>query len=157
MTFEELTVGLKELIAQKVSFRRIAGNSIFIYFFGGPGDASVVSIEFDPPWRYERDGKVIVASYDFWLQESDFESKDNYQETFHRRCALCDPLIGSNLLSFNLDIASSDLALQLSNGQTLRNFANSAFDELAWVYRSSPQDLVVNVSPSGIRTLNRAS
>jgi hypothetical protein len=141
MTFDELTAGLKELIAQKVSFRRIAGASIFIYFFEEPGDASVVSIQFDPAWRYERGDKVIVGSYDFALRESDFGSKREYQEKLHRLCALCNPLIDSNLLSFDLDIASSDLALQLSNGQTLRNFANSAFDELAWVYRTNPLDL----------------
>ena len=62
-----------------------------------------------------------------------FELKDKHQERLDRLCVLCDPLIDSNLL------------------------ANSAFDVLAWVYRSRCRDLVVNVSPSGIRTLAMSS
>jgi hypothetical protein len=65
MTLEELNSELKKLIQMTVSFKRIAGNSIIIYFFGEPGDATVVSMFIDPTWRYQKQGKVVVGSQDF--------------------------------------------------------------------------------------------
>jgi hypothetical protein len=48
MTLEELNSELKRLINTTVSFKRIAGNSIIIYFFGEPGETTVVSVFIDP-------------------------------------------------------------------------------------------------------------
>ncbi len=44
MTLEELQTELNNLVHQTVTFKRIAGNSIIIYFFGEPGDDSVISV-----------------------------------------------------------------------------------------------------------------
>ncbi len=48
MTFEELSDELNKLVGEKVAYRRIAANSVIIYFFGDPGDESVVSVFIDP-------------------------------------------------------------------------------------------------------------
>src|SRR3954452_7873638 len=97
MTLEELNLELKKLINETVSFKRIAGNSIILYFFGEPGDESIVSVFVDPTWRYQQHGKIIVGSFDFPFDESDFKSKEEYQEAFERMCSLTDNLEGARL------------------------------------------------------------
>ena len=78
MTFEELNSELNTLIGQSVSFKRVAANSVIIYFFGGPGDSSVLSVFIDPNlWRYEQEGKVILGSYDVSMDESESDSRRN--------------------------------------------------------------------------------
>jgi hypothetical protein len=65
MPLEELQTELNGLIHQTVTFKRIAANSIIIYFFGEPGDDSVISVFVDPTWRYEQSGKIILGSFEF--------------------------------------------------------------------------------------------
>jgi hypothetical protein len=151
MTLKELNIELQKLIGETVSFKRIAGNSIIIYFFGAPGDDSVASFFIDPAWRYEQQGKVLVGSYDFPFDDSDFKSKEEYQESFERRCSITDTLEGAKLEDIRVDLESSDILMKFSDGQAVRNFANSAFDAKAWTYRNRPHRLTAFVSPFGVR------
>jgi hypothetical protein len=67
MTLEELQIELNALVHQTVTFRRIAGNHIIVYFLGEPGDKNVISVFLDPSWRYQKKGRVVVGSYDFLI------------------------------------------------------------------------------------------
>lgn len=151
MTFEELNAELQKLVGEKVSFVRVAANSIIIYFFGEPGDCNVVSVFIDPTWRFQRHGKVIVGSYDLQVDESDFESKEEYQKEFERLASLPSSLEGAKLESVEIDFESSDISMKFSDGQAMRNFANSAFDDKDWTYRNVAQGITAYVSPSGIK------
>ena len=150
MTLEELQAELKGLINQTVTFKRIAGNSIIVYFFGEPGDDSVVSVFIDPSWRYQKNGKVIVGSYDLQIEESDFNSKEEYEERFHQLCALTDAIIGAELVGCSVDLKSSDITMEFSGAQVLRNFANSGFDDKDWTYRNLPKQITAYASPLGV-------
>jgi hypothetical protein len=151
MTLEELNLELKKLVGETVSFKRIAGNSIILYFFGEPGDENVVSVFIDPTWRYQQHGKIIVGSYDFPFDESDFTSKEKYRDTFERMCSLTDALECTRLENCEVDLETSDILMEFSDGQVIRNFANSAYDDAAWTYRNRTRNLTAYVSPSGIR------
>ncbi len=151
MTFEELNSELQKLVGQSVSFVRVAANSIIIYFFGEPGDDRVVSLFIDPTWRFQRYGKVVVGSFDLQMDESDFESEEEYQEEFQRMAALPSSLQGAVLENVDIDFDSSDISMTFSDGQIVRNFANSAFDDKDWTYRNAAQGIAVCVSPIGIR------
>lgn len=150
MTFEELQSSLNELVHETVAFKRIAGNSVIIYFFGEPGDETVVSLFIGPTWRYERHGRIIVGSGDFAWDESDFKSKEEYDQTFDKMCDLSDDLEGAELIACQLDQTSSDLTVTFSGNQVVRYFVNSAFKETNWTYRNRPQRLTVYVSCLGI-------
>ena len=151
MTLEELNLELKKLVGEIVSLKRIAGNSIILYFLGEPGDDTVISVFIDPTWRYQQNGRIIVGSYDFPFDESDFKSKEEYRDTFERMCSLTDALEGTRLENCAVDLDTSDILMEFSNDQVVRNFANSAFDDAAWTYRNRPLKLTAYVSPSGIR------
>ena len=114
MTLQELQAELNGLINQTVTFKRVAGNSIIVYFFGEPGDGSVISVFIDPSWRYQKKGKVIVGSYDLQIEESDFNSKEEYEESFHQLCALTDAIIGAELIGCSVDLESSDITMEFS-------------------------------------------
>lgn len=150
MTFEELSKELLRLSGQNVSFVRLAGNSIIVYFFGGPGDKGVVSLFIDPTWRIEREQKVIIGSYDFQMDETEFGSKSAYEAEFDRRAALAHALDGAILAEVSIDSASSDVAMAFQGELVLRKFVNSAYDTNAWTYRDGAQGLTAIVSPRGI-------
>jgi hypothetical protein len=155
MTFEELNTELHKLVGEKVSFVRVAANSIIIYFFGEPGDVSVVSVFIDPAWRLQQQGKVIIGSYDLQIDESDFESKEEYEKEFERRASVTHRLEGSKLEGIEIDFASSDIYMKFSDGQVVRNFANSAYDDKAWTYHNAPNSVRAYISPLGIRLQNK--
>jgi hypothetical protein len=150
MTFSELQTELNDLLQQPVSFKRIAGNSIIIYFFGEPGDGSVVSLFINPSLRYQKDGKVVIGSYDLLVDEDEFPSAEEYKQRFDYLCSLTDELANAELLSCFIESESSDLTLKFSNGQVIRSFANSAFDKDRWTYRNRPKQICAHVSPSGV-------
>ena len=150
MTLEELQTELNGLIHQTVTFKRIAANSIIIYFFGEPGDDSVISVFVDPTWRYEQNGKIILGSFDLQIDEENFDSKEAYEEKFYYLCSLTDGLQGAELVSCALDLESSDISMVFSGGQVVRNFANSGFEDTHWTYRNRQKKLTVNVSPLGV-------
>src|SRR5215470_12437624 len=151
MTLEELQTELNGLIHQTVTFKRIAGNSIIIYFFGEPGDDSVISVFVDPSWRYQKNGRIILGSYDLQIDEEDFDSKEAYEERFHRLCSLTDGITGAELISCTIDLESSDINMEFSGGQVVRNFANSGFDDKHWTYRNLQKKLTAYVSPLGVK------
>ena len=157
MTLEELQTELKGLINQTVTFKRIAGNSIIVYFFGEPGDDSVVSVFIDPSWRYQKNGKVIVGSYDLQIEESDFNSKEEYEEGFHQLCALTDDILGAELVGCSVDLESADITMEFSGSQVLRSFANSGFDDKDWTYRNLPKQITAQVSPLGVILVDESS
>ena len=150
MTLEELQTELGGLIHQTVAFTRIAGNSIIIYFFGEPGDDSVISVFIDPTWRYQKNGKIILGSYDLQIDEENFDSKEAYEDRFHHLCSLTDGLSGAELVSANIDLESSDIRMEFSDGQVVRNFANSGFEDKHWTYRNLQKKLKAYVSPLGV-------
>jgi hypothetical protein len=149
MTLEELQTELGGLIHQTVTFTRIAGNSIIIYFFGEPGDDSVISVFIDPTWRYQKNGKIILGSYDLQIDEENFDSKEAYEDRFHHLCSLTGDLWGAELVSCTIDPESSDITMEFSGGQVVRNFANSGFEDEHWTYRNLQKKLTAYVSPLG--------
>jgi hypothetical protein len=150
MTLEELQIELNALVHQTVTFRRIAGNHIIVYFLGEPGDKNVISVFLDPSWRYQKKGRVVVGSYDFLIEESDFESNAEHQKAFEGLCALTEDIIGAKLMNCTIDPESSDLTMEFSSNQRLCNFANSGLNDQCWVYRNHSKQLRVFVSPLGI-------
>src|SRR5262245_20873807 len=150
MTLEELQAELNDLIHQTLTFKRIAGNSIIIYFYGEPGDDSVISIFVDPSWRYQRNGKIILGSYDLQIEEENFASKEAYEDRFHHLCSLTDGLSGAKLINCTIDQESSDINMEFSGSQVVRNFANSGFEDKHWTYRNLQKKLKAYVSPLGV-------
>ena len=152
MTLEELSFELKRLVGETVSSKLIACNSITLYFFGEPRADSAVSVSIASTWRYQQHGEIVVGSDDF-PAGSDFTSKEEYRKTFDRMCALTDVLEGAMLVDCEVDLVTSDIRMEFSEGQVIRNFANKAFADAAWTYRNPARNLTAYVSPSGVSVM----
>jgi hypothetical protein len=151
MSIEELKAELQSLVSERVTFKRNTSNSLIIYFHGEPGDSEVRSLFIDPTWRFEHNGRILIGSFDFQIEESDFGSEEEYESEWRRRCELMASLVGSELLTVEIEDSSLDLTLEFSDRQIVRSFANSAFDEESWTYRNVPKKLKATVSPLGVR------
>ena len=150
MTLEELNLELKKLVGEEVSLKVIALRSLGLYFCGQPYDHNSVSFLIHPPWRYQQHGEVIVGSSDIDFAAADSTSEESHENRMDGICALTDALEGARLLDCKVDVVTSDLVLEFSGEQVVRNFASSVFDETAWVYRKPRRHLAASVSPSGI-------
>lgn len=139
---------LKPLIGQRLSHRRVAADSLILYFYGQPGDKSVCSIWLEPPWRYERDGKLIVGSMDIG-RLSRCESAED-KDKFREMCALLKPILEVDLVDIKVVDTTLDISLEFGGRQYLRVFSNSAFDDEQWVYRNVPENFALYISPTGI-------
>ncbi|BFM13523.1 hypothetical protein R50072_36760 [Simiduia litorea] len=113
MQRDNLEKELRVLIGKTVDRKGNACNSLNIHF----GD---VSFWIDPSWRYEANGKIIIASGDFAAHDS-YESKEEYETDFHRCCAVTDPIKGAQLTAVEIT-PQNDLVMEFSGGQVIRTF-----------------------------------
>jgi len=152
VTFDELSLMLQTLVGQPIH-KVLVVNTIILYFYLRPIDDRFVTIRLNTPWRYSQNGKVILGSYDLYLEDDPFPSKEEASKEFHFRCAFLDNLEGSRLESIVIDSESSDLLMRFSDGQILRNFTTSALDEESWTFRDRRTGFAAFVSHAGVATI----
>jgi hypothetical protein len=156
MTLEELHIKITILTGQAITFKRLAGNTLILYFNGEAGDASVQSIWLDPPWRFIENGRVLVGSLDipisYDVEEKSPEEKNKEHEEFERYCALTDSLNNSILEQTIIDPITYDITLKFSGNQIVSKFCNTAFDDEQWAFIDVPSNEWASVSPLGIYT-----
>ena len=139
---------LSSLIGRKVSFRRIAGNTIILYFGGEPGDDSVTTLSIDPSWRYANDGKWILGS-----GEIPWETEDENSSRFNAICDLCKPLVYSVVKVVTLSSDSSDIEIIFSGNQKLCSFASYTDDD-NWTYNNRQKKKNIYGSLAGYEEKN---
>ncbi len=152
MKLEELELELNTLINQEVSFTRIAGNTIIIYFFDEPGGSDVVSLGIEPIWRLEQDNNIVFASNDLAYFE-DEEEYSEYEKRFNKLCSCINLGRIAKLIDFEIDKISNDLFLAFSNGQIIRSFTCSVVysDDESWILRNEPKKIRIDIKPSTIK------
>lgn len=139
---DELRVDLDGIVGQEVSGRRMAGNSLILYFGGEPGDVGVTTIWLDPSWRYERCNTPIVGSGDPPWEPDPDESKDEFRLRFDSVCNLVDPLVGSVLTSTSILPNTNDPILEFSGEQRLVGFASTCHERNSdnWGFENGSTD-----------------
>lgn len=154
MTQDELRAELALLIGEPIVFTRLAINAIIVYFCGEPGDETVRSTWLDPPWRYERDRRVVLGSNDLYLERDDPDPEKERETEWRRRCNIIHQLDTAALESIDVDEVSADLVMRFSGDQVLRQFSSSGLEgDANWIYRNHPKQLTVEVSPARIEVL----
>ena len=131
---QNLKKEILKLTNKIVTFKRIAGNTIILYFDGEPGGINTKSIWIDPSWYYERDNRYIVGSQDFPWKQEDGQSDEEYNKNFEEICNLTNNLIGAKIIKVEIEKSSNSICLFLNNKQVVRNMAVSKDDEV-WIYR----------------------
>lgn len=148
INLKDLKAELNVLINHKISFVRVAGNTIFIYFFGKPGSKRVISLQIEPIWRLERDKKVDVTSRDLYYFK-DEEKYSEYEKRFKTMCSYCMLIKDANLVEYKIDRVSNDIILYFSNNVVIKNFSSSVND-VFWMLRNRQKELRIDISSSKI-------
>ncbi len=128
------------LVDKIVVHKRIAGNTLILYFDGHPGDDNVKSIWIDPSWRYERNKKFVVGSEDFPWEQEKGQSEKEYKRRFEKVCQKTNRLKGSKLVNIKIDENTNDLHLFFDNNQLIRNMF-TARNVDGWVYRDGSRKI----------------
>lgn len=119
-----LAVGeLSALKNKKVEFRRIAGNTLILYFDGIPGDERFTTLWINPGWRYAKNDRWLLGSADIPRQIAEGEDENSYRARFDEICDRCE-LTGSRVVHLTVAEDSSDLMIELTEGQKLVSFAS---------------------------------
>lgn len=139
---KDLKEEVLNLIGKIVTYKRIAGNTIILYFDGKPGETNTKSIWIDPAWRYERHKKYIVGSEDFPWEQEDDQNDEEYSKNFEKICERTNSLIGAKVVEIKIGELFNDICLFFSNHQVIRNMFTSENTE-GWVYRDHSKNLVI--------------
>lgn len=135
---------LNSLVNQKISFIRVAGNTIYIYFFGEPGCKDVISLQINPTWRLEKDKKIVVASNDLYYFEGE-EKYSEYEKRFKKLCFLFRLIKNTKLMQFRIDEISNDIMLFFSNNMVIKSFLNS-INAISWIIRNKQKKIKINIA-----------
>ena len=141
---------IKSLVGRTVTFKRIAGNSLILYFNGRPGDPDVKSVWLDPSWRYEYKGQIATTSEDLPWESEKGESDASFSRRFARICNKTNPLVKAKLVKIEIGSNSQEIRLSFSGFQIIRTVVNSRSLD-SWVYRNGTQNL--SIVPSHTRYL----
>jgi hypothetical protein len=131
------------LIGKVVTYKRIAGNTIILYFDGNPGESNIKSFWIDPLWLFERNREYVVGSEDFPWEQEDGQSDEEYDRNFEEICNRTNSLLGSKLTGIKIS-DSNDICLQFDKHQEIRNIFGSN-DSEGWIYRDKAKNLEVAV------------
>ena len=123
MRLPELERLLQDLVGEVVTAKRIAGNSLSLWFSVAPKALTARRIWVDPPWRIETSNGLESSSYGFPGDKDENETEEQYRARFETACANSNCLEGNTLASASVDHHTSDLILQFRDGRVLRQFA----------------------------------
>ncbi len=124
------------LIGQKITFKRIVGNSIILYFNGRPGDSNIQTIWIEPLWRYEKNGKYILGSSDFPQNRKRSQTEIEYNKEFSKICNYTKQLYDAKVLDIKFNDVTNDIYIELEGQQSLQTFVASNKHEI-WFYKNN--------------------
>ncbi len=140
------------LVGEPVSFRRLAGNSLLVYFGGDPGEGATHVIWLEPTWHMVGPEGVLAGSRQ--AQDSDPEEGDG--TGFAAAGRALDELMGQELRSIDVDVRTHDLTLTFSRDLALRTFVADPRDDETWYVKENGTGHRLEASPRGLRRFDRA-
>jgi hypothetical protein len=139
--FEKLRSGL---LGNRVSFRRLACDTLLLYVGCEPGDRKGITIWFDPIWHLRGPGGVLLGSMQV-AEASDSEEA---------MAAVADepmaPLLGRLIEGVAIDPMTFDLSVGFEGGYCVCTFAAHAKTDESWHIRENATGARLKGSPMGL-------
>ncbi len=140
LLFETLKV---QLAGRRVTYRRLACDSLLLYLECEPGDGTGVTLWFEPIWHLCGQGGVLVGSMQI-AHESDSEEKmDAVSEPMH-------VLEGQRVESLSYDSRTFDLTVTFEGDCSIKTFVSDATSEESWHIRDNTTCVRLKGSPKGL-------
>jgi hypothetical protein len=135
---------LDGLLAHRISYRRLACDSLLLYVDCEPGDDNGVTIWFEPIWHlYGPDGALlgsmqVAAAAD--CQKAMAAVADGPMAT----------ILGKSVAGVTIDPISFDLTVAVEGGYGIRTFVADATTEESWHIRENSTRIRLQGSPRGL-------
>lgn len=133
------------LLNKKVSYKRIAGNTIILYFDGKPGDTHLKSLWINPIWSYGCSNKYVVSSYDFPWHRKRNQTQSNFKRAFNVICKRTDNLLGAKVTHINIR-GLNNISIIFDKIKVIESLSISRADE-NWIYRDLSKNLEIYSFP----------
>ena len=128
---DQLTTMLASTIGREITARRLAGNSLIVYLDSLPGDATGLSLWFEPTWNLRSERAVLTGSRQ--AQSSDDPDESSMGPSgFNVAADAVDLLVGQRIASVLVDEVSGDLRVSTSGGFVLSTFISDPSDDHFW-------------------------
>ena len=134
------------LVGRKVTFVRLAANSLLVYIECEPGDEFGFTVWLDPTWHVVSPDAVLAGSRQAQV-ETDEHSSELEKLTVVQ--SLLDPLIGRAIVSVRCEPVTNDLRLSIEGGFELRAFVSDPTDDHNWHIRDNATRQSLRVSSLG--------
>jgi hypothetical protein len=121
------------VVGHRVTFKRLAGNSLLVYFGGEPGDRQGVTLWFEPTWHFRDSSRVLTGSREA-QHDSDAVDPD---AGFHRAATALEIVKGQEARDLRVDPVTGDLILELDGGQLLSTFVSDPSTDELWHIRDN--------------------
>jgi len=138
------------LVGQRVSFRRLAGNSLLVYFGVHPGDGRGLTVWLEPTWHLVGPDGPLAGS----RQAQVFEPDEHAEAGIVTAGRALDVLIGRRLVSLCVDERTYDLTLAFEGEFVLRTFVCDPRDDEIWHIRENATRERLDASPRGLSRPN---
>jgi hypothetical protein len=138
--FERLRVGLE---GHRVSYYRLACDTLLLYVDCQPGDDEGIIVWFEPIWHFRGPEGVLVGS----RQVADVS------ETKEGMAAACVPmkvLYGRTIERISIEPATFDLSVSLEGGYRIATFVSDPTQEESWCIREKSTGMGLQGTPEGL-------
>jgi hypothetical protein len=146
---EHLRNGLE---GHRISFMRLAANSLLIYVECEPGDKQGVTIWFEPTWHFAGPGGVLVGS-----RQAQMDDNPGDEEAFDRVAEPLRVLEGKLIQSVVIEPITYDLHVRIDVGYWIKTFVSDPNDDESWHIRENASGRILKGFPKGLAVESRAT
>jgi hypothetical protein len=134
------------LIGHRVSFTRLAGNSLLIYVDCEPSDNKGLTIWFEPTWHLGSPRGVLLGS-----RQAQVDGK----EAHSRVAEPLDQLAGKAIEKVLIEEITFDLRVVFEGGYWITTFVSDPTDDESWHITDNSSKLQLFASPAGLQIVER--
>jgi hypothetical protein len=116
------------IVGRRISRRRLAGNSLLVYVDAQPGEATGVTLWFEPTWHLRGPDTVLAGS----RQAQHDSDAENSNAGFELVADAVDALNDRRVTDLAMEAITGDLFLSLEGGFLLRTFVSDPTDDELW-------------------------
>ncbi len=136
-----------ELIGGRITFVRLACDSLLLYVECKPGDGRGLTLWLEPPWHVSTPQRVVAGS-----RQAQGEGDDGPTEEELDRVSepICLAILDRPIAEIHVDERSRALAVTVEGGNCVRTFVSDPDDDHTWHISENATGLKVYASPSGL-------
>lgn len=135
-----------QIVGRKVTYRRLAGNSLLIYIDCEPGDKSGFIIWLEPTWNFVGPESVLTGSRQA-QHNSDEEDPD---AGFRHAGEMMNSALHRTVEGITIEPITRSLILSLSEGYTIRTFVSDPTSIEDWYIQEKATEHALEATSKGI-------